>query len=89
MSSRLGDTKLYNSPPTDLNSPENILREVYQALKAKGYDPITQLVGYLLSGDPTYVTGHKGARSLIQKVERDEILEVLLNYYIHNKIERS
>ncbi len=89
MSSRLGDTKLYNSPPTDLNSPENILREVYQALKAKGYDPITQLVGYLLSGDPTYITSYNQARSLIRRLERDEILEELVSHYVAHKLERD
>ncbi len=89
MSSRLGDTKLYNSPSTDLNSPESIIREVYQALKAKGYDPITQLVGYLLSGDPTYITSYNQARSLIRRLERDEILEELVSHYVAHKLERD
>ncbi len=59
-----------------------ILTEVYQALIEKGYNPISQLVGYILSGDPTYVTGYKNARALICKVERDELLEALMRYYL-------
>ena len=88
MSSKLGDTKLYTSPATELNSPEYIIREVYQALKAKGYDPITQLVGYILSGDPTYITSYNQARSLIRRLERDEILEELVSVYVQ-KIEKE
>ena len=89
MSSRLGDTKLYSSPSSDQNSPEHIIREVYQALKAKGYDPITQLVGYILSGDPTYITSYNQARSLIRRLERDEILEELVSYYVVQKLEKE
>ncbi len=82
MSGKLGDTKLYTSPAKDLNSPEGVIREVYQALKAKGYDPITQLVGYILSGDPTYITSYNQARSLIRRLERDEILDELVRCYV-------
>ena len=60
------------------NEAQDILLYVYQALQAKGYDPITQLVGYIISGDPTYITSYQNARSLIMKVERDEIVETLL-----------
>ena len=59
-----------------------IICRVHEALIEKGYDPISQLVGYIMSGDPTYITGHKGARSLITKVERDEILEVVFREYL-------
>lgn len=59
-----------------------ILDEVYYALREKGYNPVSQLVGYVMSGDPTYVTNHKNARSLITKIERDEIVEELFNNYI-------
>ena len=55
-----------------------VLREVYEALTEKGYNPINQIVGYIMSGDPTYITSYKSARSLIMKVERDEILEELM-----------
>ena len=66
--------------------PENcvkiILATVYEALTEKGYNPVNQIVGYIMSGDPTYITSHKGARSLIMKVERDELVEELLKGYI-------
>ncbi len=61
---------------------QGIISEVYSALEEKGYNPISQMVGYILSGDPTYITGHKNARSLIMKVERDEIMEFLVKYYV-------
>ena len=60
----------------------DILEAVYIALTEKGYNPVNQIVGYIMSGDPTYITSYKNARSLIMKVERDEILEELLNNYI-------
>ena len=56
----------------------DVLEQVYIALTEKGYNPVNQIVGYIMSGDPTYITSHKGARSLIMKVERDEILEELM-----------
>ena len=58
------------------------LKEVYDALEEKGYNPINQIVGYILSGDPTYITSHKGARNLIRQVERDELLEKMVKEYI-------
>lgn len=64
---------------------ESIICRVHAALSEKGYDPISQLVGYIMSGDPTYITGHQGARSLITKVERDEILEVVFRKYLADK----
>lgn len=65
---------------------ESILKDVYEALTEKGYNPVNQIVGYIMSGDPTYITSHKNARSLIMKVERDEILEVLFQNYIDTKL---
>ena len=62
-----------------------ILSTVYEALTEKGYDPVNQIVGYIMSGDPTYITSHKSARSLIMKVERDELVEELLKEYIRTK----
>ena len=59
-----------------------VLEQVYIALSEKGYNPVNQIVGYIMSGDPTYITSHKNARSLIMKVERDEILEELMRVYI-------
>lgn len=64
----------------------SILRDVYEALTEKGYNPVNQIVGYIMSGDPTYITSHKNARSLIMKVERDEILEVLFENYIDTQL---
>ena len=61
---------------------QEILSTVYLALAEKGYDPINQIVGYIMSGDPTYITSHKNARSLIMKVERDELVEEMLKEYI-------
>ena len=60
----------------------DILKEVYQALVEKGYNPINQIVGYILSGDPTYITSHKNARNLIRTLERDELLEKMVKNYI-------
>ena len=64
----------------------SILKDVYEALTEKGYNPVNQIVGYIMSGDPTYITSHKNARSLIMKVERDEILEVLFENYIDTQL---
>ena len=61
---------------------KEILKEVYEALVEKGYNPINQLVGYILSGDPTYITSHNDARSKIREIERDELLEKLVKSYI-------
>ena len=61
-----------------------IVVKVYEALKVKGYDPISQIVGYILSGDPTYITSYGGARGLIVKIERDELLEEFTKTYIKN-----
>ncbi len=61
---------------------QQLLKDVYEALVEKGYNPINQLVGYILSGDPTYITSHKDARNKIRSIERDELLEKLVKYYI-------
>ncbi len=63
---------------------KEIMNEVYAALTEKGYDPMSQLVGYLLSGDPTYITSHKNARGIINRVERDEVLEEILKNYLES-----
>ncbi len=63
-----------------------VLRKVYEAMTEKGYDPVNQIVGYIMSGDPTYITSHKGARSLIMKVERDELVEELLRVYVDKTV---
>lgn len=68
----------------DQSTASETLAEVYKALSEKGYNPVNQIVGYIMSGDPTYITSHKNARSTIMKVERDELLEELLKNYIKN-----
>lgn len=67
-------------------SVSDILAQVYTALSEKGYNPVSQIVGYVISGDPTYITSYKNARSLIMKAERDEIIEVLLENYIETRL---
>lgn len=64
---------------------KQVLDIVYNAMAEKGYNPVNQIVGYIMSGDPTYITSYKGARSLIMKVERDELVEELLREYIKNQ----
>ena len=64
---------------------KDVLDVVYNAMSEKGYNPVNQIVGYIMSGDPTYITSYKGARSMIMKVERDELVEELLKEYIQNK----
>lgn len=64
---------------------KSILTDVYNSLKEKGYNPVNQLVGYLLSGDPTYITSYNGARALVRKLERDEILEEVIKSYLEIK----
>lgn len=61
---------------------KEILKEVYKALNEKGYNPVNQIVGYILSGDPTYITSHKDARNMIRIIERDELLEKMVKNYI-------
>lgn len=84
----LGSTQMIRPmQDNDLDVTE-VLKRVYEALKEKGYNPINQIVGYIMSGDPTYITSHKGARSLIMKVERDEILEELVATYVESKLSK-
>lgn len=64
---------------------KRVLTTVYDALKEKGYNPINQIVGYLLSEDPTYITNHNNARSLIRKIDRDELMQELVAHYLHSK----
>ncbi len=79
----INDTMKY-SRPSENAQIKDILLNVYAALQEKGYDPVNQIVGYILSGDPTYITGYNNARNLIRRVERDEILEELVKNYIEN-----
>lgn len=79
-------TQFFNVVKEQEYNVSGILEEVYRALTEKGYKPVNQIVGYIMSGDPTYITSYKNARSLIMKVERDEIIEELLEYYINTKL---
>ena len=76
------DTLCYIDANENKNRVEEIISIIYEALNEKGYDPVSQIVGYILSGDPTYITSHNGARALITKVERDEILEEVVKFYL-------
>ena len=78
----LGNTQFFKVEAEPENGVKIILDTVYHALTEKGYNPVNQIVGYIMSGDPTYITNHQGARSRIMKVERDELVEELLEQYI-------
>lgn len=80
------DTQYFKTVQENTIPVSDVLRQVYVALTEKGYNPVNQIVGYIMSGDPTYITSHKGARSLIMKVERDEILEELMAVYIEARL---
>lgn len=85
MSDQLNFTMKVDNVDKKDKGVDEILINVYKALEEKGYNPISQMVGYILSGDPTYITSHKNARSLIRKVERDELLEYVLKDYLEKK----
>lgn len=80
----LGSTQYFKVRPDEESGTRKVLSIVYEALSKKGYDPVNQIVGYIMSGDPTYITNYMGARSLIMKVERDELVEEILESYIQN-----
>ena len=80
----LGNTQFFKVDVDTASSVEVILETVFEVMKEKGYNPVNQIVGYIMPGDPTYITSYKNARSLIMKVERDEIVEELLKTYIKN-----
>lgn len=83
------ETMMFKAEPEEVIAEEpnaaTVIGIVYQALNDKGYNPINQIVGYLLSGDPTYITSHNNARGLIRKLERDEILEEFVRTYMEKK----
>ena len=81
----LGSTQFFSTRPEQEMEVKQVLDHVYNAMEEKGYNPVNQIVGYIMSGDPTYITSHKGARSMIMKVERDELVEELLQEYINNR----
>ncbi|MBP3873285.1 MAG: IreB family regulatory phosphoprotein [Lachnospiraceae bacterium] len=81
----LYNTQYFNVETDPEMRVKKVLELVYVAMTEKGYNPVNQIVGYIISGDPTYITSHKNARSMIMKVERDEIVEELLKEYIRNE----
>ena len=76
------ETMMFKVEKDNAEETKQILATVFDALNEKGYNPINQIVGYILSGDPTYITSHKGARGLIRDLERDELLEEIVKYYV-------
>ena len=86
MDKNLHDTQFFQAVQENKMNVNQVLQLVYEALSEKGYNPVNQIVGYIISGDPTYITSHKNARSMIMKVERDELIEEVLTYYINNKM---
>ena len=83
---KLENTQYFKFQSDQVVEVSEVLRKVYEAMTEKGYDPVNQIVGYIMSGDPTYITSHKGARSLIMKVERDELVEELLRVYVEKTV---
>ena len=82
----LENTQYFKVDSEPESGAKAVLSAVYEALTEKGYNPVNQIVGYIMSGDPTYITSYDGARSLIMKMERDELVEEMLRTYIeHNK----
>ena len=86
MGDRTSNTQYFKVKAEPEISVKQVLDTVYNAMAEKGYNPVSQIVGYLMSGDPTYITSHMGARNLIAKVERDEIIEELLKDYIEKNL---
>ena len=80
------NTQYFRAVQENKMDVKEVLQLVYEAMTEKGYNPVNQIVGYVMSGDPTYITSHKSARSLIMKVERDEIVEELLKSYIEKNL---
>ena len=86
MMKKLDNTQYFKIQSDQEIRVSEVLQLVNQAMTEKGYDPVNQIVGYIMSGDPTYITSHKGARSLIMKVERDELVEELLRVYVEKTV---
>lgn len=82
MSMDFNETMMFKSQKDNKLQTKEILFQVHQALLEKGYDPINQIIGYILSGDPTYITSHNNARALIRQLERDELLGEILKEYL-------
>ncbi len=86
--SNLTDTTKLHPLRDSRSTARDIMQHVYRALQAKGYDPITQITGFILTGDPTYITSFDNARSMICRLERDEILEELVSFYLQQNFDK-
>ena len=84
MEKNINNTQFFTVQKEPELQVSDVLEIVYKALKEKGYNPVNQIVGYIMSGDPTYITSHNNARCIIMKVERDELVEEVLKTYIEN-----
>ncbi|MHB8076178.1 IreB family regulatory phosphoprotein [Desulfosporosinus fructosivorans] len=82
---RMEETMMFKAVGEEDISAQDILQKVYAALQEKGYDPINQMVGYLMSGDPVYITSHNQARAMIRKLERFELIEELVRNYLQER----
>ena len=81
------NTTIFTPQKEESKRVKEIMEQVVTALKQKGYEPVSQIIGYILSGDPTYITSHNNARALICKIERDELLEEMIKKYVQYKTE--
>ncbi|MDO5718026.1 MAG: IreB family regulatory phosphoprotein [Tissierellia bacterium] len=86
MADRFNETMKFEPPKEKSVMITGIIKSVYEALEKKGYDPKNQIIGYILSGDPTYITSHDNARNLIRQIDRDELLEELLDCYLETRV---
>lgn len=86
MNENMNHTMKFNLTKEKEMEPKDIILNVYKALEEKGYNPNNQIIGYILSGDPTYITSHNNARTIIRKLDRDELLEEILEKYLEDKI---
>jgi len=86
VANNFNETMKFEAYKEKVSEVKQIIETVYNALREKGYDPVNQIIGYILSGDPTYITSYKDARSLIRKIERDELLEEILRSYLEKEM---
>ena len=87
MDNNINSTQYYKVEKEQEMPVSDVIEKVYNSLKEKGYNPVNQIVGYVMSGDPTYITSYNNARSLMMRVERDEIVEEVLKFYLDKRFE--
>jgi len=87
MDNNINSTQYYKVEKEQELPVSDVIEKVYNSLKEKGYNPVNQIVGYVMSGDPTYITSYNNARSLMMRVERDEIVEEVLKFYLDKRFE--